>query len=143
MAYDVKQGIGNHDVEVDTVHLVDKDGDGANIVLQIAVKFRDGETGQKDLYATKSPKSAAIARKSMKAMGFDVDNRSLDEIVANPELLKGAKVGVTVEENVYNGNVTNRIAWINSIRKPPTKDGLSKLTSALRNAKDSNAEEAL
>lgn len=79
----------------------------------------------------------------MKAMGFDVDNRSLDEIVANPELLKGAKVGVTVEENVYNGNVTNRIAWINSIRKPPTKDGLSKLTSALRNAKDSNAEEAL
>lgn len=143
MGYEVQQGLGDHDVTVETVDLIDKDGDGANLVLAVAVKFQSGEVGQKDLYATKSPKSAAIARKSLKAMGFDCDKRELDEIVKNRSLLKGAKVRAVVEEHEWNGNITNRIAWLNAIPKTPDKSGLGKLTSALRNAKNDNAEEAL
>jgi hypothetical protein len=143
MGYDVQQGIGEHDVIVESVELVDKDGDGSNLVVQVRVKFEDGETGNKDLYATKSPKSAAITRKSLKAMGFDVDTRSLDEIVANRTLLSGVRIRATVEENEYNGKITHRISWLNAIPKPPAKGALAKLSSALKNAKDSNAEEAL
>lgn len=143
MGYDLQQALGDHDVTVESVDLIDKDGDGANIILAVAVRFQSGEVGQKDLYATKSPKSAAIARKSLKAMGFDCDNRSLDEIIANRKLLAGAKIRAVVEEHEWNGNITNRIAWLNAIPKPPNKEALSKLTSALRNAKNDNAEEAL
>jgi hypothetical protein len=143
MAYNVNQGVGPHEVEVQSINVVDKDGDGANIVLSVVVKFRDGELGQKDLYPCKGEKALGMARKSLKAMNFDIDKRSLDDLCENPATCAGVKIQVTVEENEYNGAVTNRIAWINAIPKTPPKKQVSSLTDALRLAKKANAEEAL
>ena len=139
--YNVEQALGPHEVVVQSCALIDKDGDGANIVLSVTVQFKNGERGVKDLYPCKGPKALNICRKSLKAMGFDIDQQSLDELAANPELVAGAKVQVTVEENEYNQQVTNRIAWINPIPKVPPKSRLSALTAALRTAKNANAEE--
>ena len=141
MGYEVNKDIGPHDVDVESNSVYVKDG--SDIVIHVRFKFSDGEIGDKDLYPTKSEKSLQIARKSLKIMGFDIDKRLVDELQDNPKLLAGQKVRVVVEEHEYNGNVTNRIAWINDIPKPASKAALKALTERLRNCKNDNASEAL
>ena len=141
--YDLSQDLGTHDVVVEAIEIIDKDGDGSNTVVAFRVKFKDGEIGNKDLYPDKSEKSLEITRKSLKAAGFDMDTRSTNELRENPKLMAGQMVRVVVEENEWNGNVTNRISWINAIPKAPTKAVLSKLDAKLRMVKKSNREEAL
>ena len=141
--YDLSQDLGDHDVTVESVELVDKDGDGANTVVACRFRFKDGEVGGKDLYPCKGDKSLALTRKALKAMGFDMDSRSTNELRENAALLKGNSVRVVVEEHEWNGNVTNRISWVNAIPKAPTKNALSSLDAKLRMVKKSNSEEAL
>lgn len=143
MSYNISQALGPHDVEVESARVVDKDGDGANIIVRVRVKFSDGEIGTRDLYPSKGPKLLNTTRKALKAMAFDIDKRDLSELVENPEAVKGAKVQVVVEEDEYNGAVNRRISWINPIPKAPPKKALGSLTDALRNAKNDNAAEAL
>ena len=143
MSYDVQQDLGDHDAVVDSHGLTDKLGDGSNIVVNIRFKFKDGELGNKDLYPCASEKSLEITRKSLRAMGFDIDKRDIGELQENQTLLKGAAVRLVVGEHEYKGNVTNQIQWINAIQKPAPKSALSALTQKLRNVKKSNAEEAL
>lgn len=140
MAYDVQQHLGDHDVEVDALALEEK---GMDLILHVRLRFKDGEIGNKDLYPIKSEKSAQMTRKVLRAMGFDMDTRDLGDIERNPALLKGAKVRAVVEENEYNGNITNRISYINAIPKPPSAGLLKTATAKLRNVKNDNAEEAL
>jgi hypothetical protein len=143
MGYDVQQDLADHDVVVESHGLTDKDGDGSNIVINIRVRFKNGEIGSKDLYPCASDKALQIARKSLKAMGFDIDKRDIGELEENHALLAGAPVRVVVEEHEYNGKVTNRISWVNPIPKPAPKSSLADLTKRLRNAKNDNASEAL
>jgi len=140
MAYDLNQGIGTHDVEVDTVDVIEK---GSDLIVHVRVKFKDGEIGDKDLYPIKSEKAAQICRKSLSAMGFSMDNRDLGEFQKNPALVKGNAVRVVVDESEYKGNVTNRISWINAIPKPASKSLLDQANAKLRNVKTDNASEAL
>lgn len=140
MGYDVQQALGDHDVTVESNSLTEKEP--GVIVVGFRLKFKNGEIGNKDLYPLASEKSLQITRKTLRAMGFDMDKRSLDEL-QTPALLKGASVRAVVEENEYNGKITNRISWINAIPKPPSKDAIKDLQLKLRNAKNDNAEEAL
>jgi len=140
MAYDLSQALGDHDVTVETVDLVEK---GADLIVHVRLRFKDGEVGDKDLYPIKSEKSAQICRKSLSAMGFSMDERDLGEFQKNPALIKGNACRVVVDENEYKGNVTNRISWINAIPKPASKSLLDKANARLRNVKTDNANEAL
>lgn len=139
---DVNKAVGSYKVKVRGVDVADKDGDGSNIQIMVGCVFDDGEAGIKYLGGT-SEKAIAIMRKSLKAMGFDVDKRDLSELQENPSLLDGNEVIAVVEENVWNGRTTNQIAWINAIPKKAPPAALSRLTAALRNAKNDNAEDNL
>lgn len=138
MPYDVQQELGDVDAVVESHGLTDKDGDGSNIVVNIRLRYADGEVGNKDLYPCASEKSLQITRKSLKAMGFDIDKRDIGELEQNHELLKGAPVRTVIEEHEYNGKVSNRIAWINAIPKPAPKNSLDALTKKLRSVKIEN-----
>lgn len=144
MGYDIeRQSIGEHEVTVDWHGLTDKAGDGSNIVINLRLKFQDGEVGNKDLYPCSSEKSLQITRKSLKAMGFDIDSRDIGELESNHELLKGKKVRCTVDEQEYKGKVANKITWINPIPKAPEKIVLANLTMKLRQVKKENVDNEL
>ncbi len=134
MSYDVKQDLGDHDGEVDTVDVIEA---GSDVIIKARFRFKDGEIGNKDLYPLKSEKSAQLSRKAMSAMGFDMGSRDLGELQKNPALLKGNPVRLVVQENEYNGNVTNRIAFINAIPKPASRSLLDKANAALKAVKKS------
>ena len=140
MSFDVSQELGDHDVTVETVDLVER---GADLIVKVRVKFKDGEIGDKELYPLKSEKSAQICRKSLSAMGFSMDNQDLGDLQKNPAMLKGNVCRVVIEENEYKGNVSNRISWINAIPKPAGKSLLAQAQAKLRNVKTQNAEESL
>jgi hypothetical protein len=141
MGYDVQQSLGDHDVTVESHSITEKEP--GVLVVSLRLKFSDGELGSKDLYPLASEKSLQITRKTLRAMGFDMDKRDLGELNKNGKLLAGAKVRAVVEENEFNGKITNRISWINAIPKPPSQDALKDLQAKLRNVKNDNAEEAL
>jgi hypothetical protein len=140
MPYDVSQALGDHDVTVDTVDVIEK---GVDLEIKVRVKFQNGEIGNKDLYPLKSEKSAQVCRKSLSAMGFSMDTQDLGELQKNPALLKGNSCRAVVEENEYKGNISNRISWINAIPKAASEDALARATAKLRNVKTDNASEAL
>ena len=119
-SYDLSQALGDHDVTVETVDVVEM---GADLVIKARVKFKDGEIGSKDAYPLKSEASAQMSRKMMSAMGFDMSKRDLEELMKDPSLLKGNICRAVVQENEYNGNVTNRIAFINAIPKQSCRCG--------------------
>lgn len=140
MGYDVSQALGNHEAEVVDVTTEEK---GADFIIHVRVRFKDGEIGLKDLYPLKSEKSLQNTRKTLRAMNFDMDHKDLAEVQMNPRLLTGAKVQVVIEENEYNGNITNRIAWINAIPKPASQNLLADVTKKLRLVKKDNRNEEL
>ena len=106
--YDLSQDLGEHEVTVLSTGLTDKDGEA------------DRRRKRRERPCA-TDKSAHITRKSLKAMGFDMDKNSTILLQEKPELLKGNKVQVVVEEHEYNGKITNRITWINAIKKPAPK----------------------
>lgn len=138
MGYDVNQSLGDHDVTVETVDLVEK---GSDLQIHVRLRFKDGEIGDKDLYPLKSEKSAQLTRKAMGAMGFNMDERDLGEFQGNPELLKGRACRAVVQENEWNGNVRNQIAFINAIPKPASKSLLAQANAKLKAAKKSGGTE--
>ena len=140
MAYDVNQELGDHDGEVDTVDVIEK---GSDIIITARFRFKDGEIGNKDLYPLKSEKSAQLCRKAMSAMGFSMADRDLGELQKNPAILKGNAVRLVVQENVYNGNVTNRIAFVNAIPKPASRSLLDKANAALKAVKKTDQDDDL
>jgi hypothetical protein len=76
-------------------------------------------------------------------MGFDMGSRDLGELQKNTAILKGNAVRLVVQENVYNGNVTNRIAFVNAIPKPASRSLLDKANAALKAVKKTDQDEAL
>ncbi len=87
-----------------------------------------------DIYLT--DKAMGMARKSLKALGFDPDKQDLDALVSNPNLLTGNKATLDIqEEHDQKGNPRLKVAFINPLPKPPEKDELKKLSQALRDVK--------
>ena len=77
----------------------------------------------------------------MSAMGFNMDERDLGEFSGNPELLKGRACRVVVQESEWNGNVSNRIAFINAIPKPASRSLLAQANAKLKAVKKNGGTE--
>jgi hypothetical protein len=139
--YDVAQALGPHEVSVESHQVIEEEG--GKLIVSFRLKFEDGEIGNKDFFPLASEKSLEITRKALRAMGFDIDKTNLSELQANQRLLSGVKVQATVEEHEYNGKISNRISWINPIKKPAQKKLMDLATQKLRSVKKENAEEVL
>lgn len=134
----LNQALGNHVCKVRTARVTEEDG--GTIQIAVTVEFKDGERGTKYI-GNKTPKSLELMRKTLKACGFDIDKFDIAELANNPDLLDGEDVDVVVGENVYNGQTSNRIDWINKIRKAPSDAALSDLTAKLRAVKKDGEKE--
>lgn len=103
------------------------------------VLFDVGESGpgQEQMGTTiwLSDKAMAMARKSIKAMGFDIDKHDLGQLDKARTALAGRKVEVEVGEETYKGETSIKIKFINRLREPITEDESKSLTHALREAK--------
>lgn len=140
MSYDVNK-LGDHDALVESVEF--SENQAGDCIINLRFRFPDGEIGNKDLYPFSSERSLEITRKSLKAMGFNMDKDDLSVLVAKPDTLKGKKVRLVCEEHEYKGHVTNRISWINEIREPAKASSLKTLTEKLRNVKKENLNDSL
>lgn len=135
----LNQELGTHEVTVKTVKVIEEEG--GTVKVAVTVQFKDGEKWTKYL-GNKTPKQLEILRKSLKAIGFDIDKYPLSQLVNHPDSLDGEMCEVVVEENQYNGNTTNQIAWINKLRKAPPASTLDELTAKLRAVKKGEEEQA-
>lgn len=140
MGSEVQQALGKHEVTVTSVDIYEKAGDE---VISVLVHFEDGERSSKEYYPMKSEKSLEMTRGVLRAMGYDLDSKGLDPLLANNELLAGQKLQAVVAENEWNGRVTNQIAFLNAIPKKLEKAAISRLNAALKNVKKSNRTEEL
>lgn len=128
----LNQALGSHVVTLRTVRVTEEDGGFTQVA--VTVEFKDGERGTKYV-SDKTPKGLELMRKTLKACGFDIDKYDISELAAQPESLDGEQVEAVVGENLYNGVTSNRIDWINKIRKAPPAATMSNLTAKLRAVK--------
>ena len=99
-----------------------------------------GEDDQAVMYGTiwLSQKAMGMARKSLKAVGFDIDKRNLSELEGQDGMLAGNKCQIDVRSEEYpigSGKYNLKCAFINPIPEPLGKARFDKLTQALRDAK--------
>lgn len=100
----------------------------------------DDATGGEQItgYIYLTEKAMGIARKSLKAMGFNPDDQELDVLVKNPALLAGNEAQiVVVEEEGQDGEYRMKVAFINPLPGPADANELKKLSKALRDVKGS------
>lgn len=100
----------------------------------------DDATGGEQItgYIYLTEKAMGIARKSLKAMGFNPDDQELDVLVKNPALLAGNEAQiVVVEEEGQDGEYRMKVAFINPLPGPADLNELKKLSKALRDVKGS------
>ena len=139
--YDVQQDLGDHEAVVKSHSLYEKEP--GKLVLAFRFQFKDGEVGNKDFYPIASEKSEQLTRKALRAMGFDIDKRDLGDLGKNETLLAGQAVKLVVQEHEWNGQITNRIAFVNAIPKPATAGSLAEATKRLRAAKKGGSDDEL
>ena len=82
-----------------------------------------------------------IARKSLKAIGFDPDKQDIGELQTNPTLLAGHKCELELASEDYKGNSTIKVKWINPERKHADKSQLALMTKGLRAVKSKDKDE--
>ena len=82
-----------------------------------------------------SPKAMPMARKSLKAIGFDIDNRSLCDLEDQPEILASNECEIVVDEEEYRGVASLKVKYINRKRTKLGRETLSRYDAALRAAK--------
>lgn len=100
----------------------------------IRVTFKVGEDEiQGNIWLT--PAAMGTARKSIKAIGFEIDKKELVEMDVNQTLLAGNKCQLDIQEEVYNDELRTVVKWINPIPKPKDPAELTRLTAALRAVK--------
>lgn len=129
---DLKQELGAHNVTLKEIRFAEEDG--GFISIGFRVEFKDGEKGWK-FVNNKTDKGLQHMRKTLKAVGFDPDQNDLAFLMQNPESLYDSECEAVVGENNYKGVITNRIDWLNPIKKKPTPIALQGLTNAIRNVK--------
>ena len=139
--YDVQQDLGDHEVEVVENDLIESEP--GKLVVKLVLRFKDGERGTKDLYPIASEKSAELTRKALRAVSFDVDTQDLGDLQRNKTLLAGKRCIAVIQENEYNGKVTNRIAFLNAIKKPAGKSLIEEAMRRIRKAKKGGEDDAL
>lgn len=86
-------------------------------------------------------KNLRIARKSLKAIGFDPDKQDIGELQSNPTMLAGKECDLDIAPEEYNGNTTMKVKWINPLHKTADQKQLAALTKGLRSVKSKNDED--
>lgn len=129
---DLKQELGAHTVVLRELRFSEEDG--GFISIGFKVEFKDGEKGWK-FVNNKTDKGLQHMRKTLKAVGFDCDKNDLASLMQNPEALYEAECEAVVGENNYKGVISNRIDWLNPLKRKPSADALAKLTQAVREVK--------
>lgn len=81
-----------------------------------------------------SEKAMPMARRQLRALGFDPDANDLDAIGDTIDLV-GNKVDVQLKEESYKGRTELRISMFGGNAPPPSKQALSAASAALRAAK--------
>lgn len=125
-------GFGRKRAEVMSHYIGQNSNGNAFVGVKFVVEDWDDVLTSK-IYLTKA--AMPMARAKLKAIGFDVDQRDLDELETNPELLMTSKTLVDVSEEVYNEKTFIKCEIVTDFAKPD-KEKLSALTEALRKAKD-------
>jgi len=82
-----------------------------------------------------TPRAMGVARKSLQAMGLDIDAVGLSALDLDPKMLDGNTCEIDVEEEEYNNKLYSKVKWINAIKNKPTSKTLDALTKSLRDVK--------
>ena len=82
-------------------------------------------------------KAMGMARKSLKAIGYDPDTMDLDMLANDTAKLMGNKATVTIVEEEYNDEYRRKIGFVDPISAPPKPGQLAALTQALKDVKGS------
>ena len=93
-----------------------------------------------------SQKAMGMARKSLKAVGFDIDKYDISDLEANGEALAGNKCSIDVRSEEYpagSGKYNLKVAFINPLYEPLSKERSAKLTDLLRKAKKDDEPKGL
>ncbi len=98
---------------------------------RLEVLFQIEAQGNESIWGHIYFTNKGMARKSIKAIGFDIDNKGLEELRDNNHLLTGQKCEVEIEDDSQYGL---KVKWINPLGGGGEVD-LTKLTTDLRNAK--------
>lgn len=106
------------------------------VLFRAATEAGEEEIGT-NIWLTKG--AMTMARKSLKAMGFDVDKESVQILDENPVHLCGKQVRIECEEEEYKGQVSIKVKWINPLSAGKPRWG--QLDKALRSAKKANVTE--
>lgn len=106
-----------------------------SVAVLFDVEDTDGSKANMLGHIWLTKKADKIARKSLKAIGFDPDSDNLTVLDENPVLLAGKKCEVVVAEEEFKGEKQLKIQWINPVGKPKSKDEMDKMTQMLRDAK--------
>jgi hypothetical protein len=96
---------------------------------------RDGDDEQFEVLIWMTEKSMGIARHQLKICGFPVDDRDLEELHAQPEMLAGRQITILAED--YKGRMTARVHLLDT----PTKQRMKELQTQLRAAKSKDEED--
>lgn len=86
-------------------------------------------------------KNLRIARKSLKAIGFDPDTQDVGQLQSNPTLLAGKECELELGSEEYNGSTQIKVKWINPLRKPVEQNQLAALTKGLRSVKSKDSDD--
>lgn len=101
----------------------------------------DGGADQIGANVWLTDKAMGIARKSLKAIGFDVDKQNVLALDENPTLLAGNKCELDIRPETYNGETSLKVAWINPIPEPKSQATFDKITDQLRKVKKTDEAE--
>ena len=107
----------------------------------VGIEFKVGEMDlQGRIWLTgddpdKKDKRMRMARKSLKAIGFDPDTEDIKLLGENQTKLAGNVCQVTVVEEEYKGETSLKLKWINSPPEPATDDFYEGINKGLRAVK--------
>lgn len=98
---------------------------------RLEVLFQIEAQGNESIWGHIYFTNKGMARKSIKAIGFDIDNKGLEELRDNNHLLTGQKCEVEIEDDSQYGL---KVKWINKIGGDASLN-LKELTKELRDVK--------
>ena len=84
-----------------------------------------------------------MARKNLKAIGFDVDKLNVSELGKNPVLLAGNEAELVIGVDDYAAKYDRgayKVKYINALGAKPKQMDLDRITKALRAAKNAEQE---
>lgn len=135
--------LGKHRVKVDC-HSVEINPNTDTWAVRIWFVWEEDGEPQKiagNVYFTE--KGIRIARKSLKAMGFDPDIQNVRDLDNDQTLLRGNECEIELSEEEWQGNTSIKVKWINAIKtEAQVKKEVGNIDNMLRAAKAKPKDQA-